>query len=66
MEIGNQIRLLRQRRGITQEDLEIQGMIDRAIEMYQRMITITKEDWTTEGEGVDYIIREIARLEKMR
>lgn len=45
---------------------EIQGMIDRAIEMYQRMITITKEDWTTEGEGVDYIIREIARLEKMR
>ena len=45
---------------------EIQGKIDRAIEMYQRMITITKEDWTTEGEGVDYIMREIARLEKMR
>ena len=45
---------------------EIQGKIDRAIEMYQRMITITKEDWTTEGEGVDYIMREIARLEKIR
>ena len=30
------------------------------------MITITKEDWTVEGEGIDYIMREIARLEKMR
>ena len=45
---------------------EIQGKIDRAIEMYQRMITITKEDWTTEGEGIDYIMREIARLENKR
>ena len=45
---------------------EIQGKIGRAIKMYQKMITITKEDWTVEGEGIDYIMREIARLEKMR
>lgn len=29
------------------------------------MLQITKEDWATEGEAVDSIVREIKRLEAM-
>lgn len=44
---------------------EIQGNIPAAIEMQQQMLAVEKEDWSTEGEGVDFILREIARLEKL-
>lgn len=44
----------------------IQGDLDGAIEMQKQMLAITKEDWVTEGEAVDGILREIARLEKLR
>ena len=43
---------------------EIQGDIAGAIEMQQQMLSVTKEDWCTEGESIDSILREIARLEK--
>lgn len=43
---------------------EIRGDISGAIEMYRQMLQVTKEDWFSEGEGIDYIQREIARLEK--
>ena len=43
---------------------EIQGNIPAAIEMYRQMLQITKEDWCTEGESIDSILRDIARLEK--
>lgn len=43
---------------------EIRGDITGAIEMYRQMLQITREDWCTEGETIDAIHREIARLEK--
>ena len=42
---------------------EIQGNIPGAIEMQKAMRAIITEDWTTEGEVVDAVDREIARLE---
>jgi len=42
---------------------EIQGNIAGAIEMQKAMRTIIVEDWTAEGEAVDSVDREIARLE---
>ena len=44
---------------------EIQSNIPGAIEMQRAMKQIVLEDWTTEGEAVDSIDREIARLEKL-
>ena len=41
----------------------ILGDIDGAIEAQKQMLSIMKEDWTTEGESVDSILREIKRLE---
>lgn len=41
----------------------IQGDIDGAIDAQKQMLQIMYEDWTTEGEGVDSILREIQRLE---
>lgn len=44
---------------------EIQGNIPGAIEMRRAMRAVIVEDWTTEGEAVDAVDREIARLEAM-
>ena len=43
----------------------IRGDIPGAIEAQKQMLQVMKEDWTTEGEGVDGILREIKRLEAM-
>ncbi len=42
---------------------ELQGNIPGAIEMQKAMRAIIIEDWTAEGEAVDAVDREIARLE---
>lgn len=44
----------------------ILGDIDGAIEAQKEMLQVVKEDWTTEGECVDSILREITRLEAMK
>lgn len=44
---------------------EIQGNIAGAIEMQKAMRAVILEDWTTEGEIVDSVDREIERLEKL-
>ena len=44
----------------------ILGDIDGAIEAQKQMLQIMKEDWTTEGESVNRIQREIARLESLK
>ena len=44
----------------------ILGDIDGAIEAQHQMLAIIKEDWTTEGELVDHILRDIKRLEEMK
>ncbi len=41
----------------------IRGDIDGAIEMQKQMLAVVREDWTTEGELIDHIVREIKRLE---
>ena len=43
----------------------IRGDIPGAIEANRQMLRVMKEDWVSEGEGVDSILREIERLEKM-
>lgn len=43
----------------------IKGDIEGAIAMRKQMLQVMKEDWTTEGESVDSILREISRLESM-
>jgi hypothetical protein len=43
----------------------IQGDIPGAIEMQKAMKEIIQQDWTTEGESVDCIDREIQRLQEM-
>jgi hypothetical protein len=37
-----------------------------SIKAQQQMLFIMKEDWTTEGESVDSILREIKRLECLK
>ncbi len=44
----------------------LRGNIDGAIEMQRQMLQIMKEDWCTEGESIDRILREIARLKKLK
>ena len=44
----------------------IQGDIDGAIAAQKEMLQIVREDWTTEGECVDHILREIQRLEALK
>ncbi len=44
----------------------IRGDIDGAIEMQHQMLALMREDWTTEGESVNQILREIKRLEAMK
>lgn len=41
------------------------GDIPGAIEMQKQLLAVMKEDWTTEGESVEHILREIKRLEAM-
>ncbi len=43
----------------------LRGDIAGAIEMQKQMLEIVREDWTTEGETVDSILREIKRLEEL-
>ena len=45
---------------------EIQGNYRAAIEMNRQALQIVREDWTTEGELVDFYCREISRLEDLR
>ena len=42
------------------------GDIDGAIDAQKQMLQIMREDWTTEGESIDHILREIRRLEAMK
>ncbi len=44
----------------------IRGDIAGAIEMQHQMLRVVKEDWCTEGESVDCILREIERLETLK
>lgn len=44
----------------------ILGDIDGALEAQRQMLQIMKEDWATEGESVDSILREIRRLEALK
>lgn len=44
---------------------EIQGNYRGAIEMNRQALQVTREDWTTEGELVDFLHREIHRLEEL-
>lgn len=43
----------------------IKGDIEGAIEANRQMLRVVQEDWVTEGECVDWILREIKRLESM-
>ena len=44
---------------------QIQGDIPGAIEANHQMLRVVQEDWVTEGESVDWILREIERLEAL-
>ena len=44
---------------------EIQGNYRAAIEMNRQALQLTREDWATEGELVDFFYREIRRLEEL-
>ncbi len=44
---------------------EIQGNYRAAIEMNRQALELIREDWTTEGETVDFFHREISRLEEL-
>ena len=44
----------------------ILGDIDGAIEAQKQMLQVMKEDWTSEGESVDSILREIKQLTGMK
>lgn len=44
----------------------ILGDIDGAIEAQRQMLQVMKEDWTSEGESVDSILREIKHLEGLK
>ena len=44
---------------------EIQGNYRAAIEMNRQALQLIREDWTTEGETVDFFLREISRLEEL-
>ena len=44
----------------------IRGDIEGAIAANHRMLQVVKEDWVSEGECVDHILREIRRLEELK
>ncbi len=44
---------------------EIMGNYPAAIEMNRQALQLIREDWTTEGESVDFFCREIRRLEEL-
>lgn len=69
MEIGTQIKALRLRKGVTLEAIaqEVCGHDAEAIAALNEEIEVAARDWAiTEGEFVDNIRREIARLERAR
>lgn len=45
---------------------QILGDIDGAIEAQHQMLQVVKEDWVSEGEAVDHILREIKRLKALK
>ena len=55
----------RQERSIS-KICEILGDIDGSLDAQRQMLQLVREDWTTEGEIVDSIHREIARLEGLK
>lgn len=44
---------------------EIQGRYQDAIDMNRQALQLVREDWTTEGETIDFFHREIRRLEEL-
>ena len=44
---------------------EIQGKYQEAAEMYRQGLQVVREDWASEGELVDYWLREICRMEAL-
>ncbi len=44
----------------------LRGDIPGALEMRRQMLAVMREDWTTEGELVDHILRQIQELEAMQ
>ncbi|MBQ9147964.1 MAG: helix-turn-helix domain-containing protein [Oscillospiraceae bacterium] len=44
----------------------IKGDIDGAIEMNRQILDIVREDWDSEEETMEFILREIQRLEQMK
>ena len=69
MEIGTQIKALRLGLGVTQKAIaqaqEIRGNDAEAIAALNEEIEVAARDWSiTEGEFVDKIRQEIARLER--
>ena len=69
LELGKQIKALRLRKGGTQKAIsqaqEICGNDAEAIAALNEEIEVAARDWSiTEGEFVDKIRREIARLER--
>lgn len=45
---------------------QIKGDIDGAIEAQKQLLQVLQEDWVTEGESIDSILREIKRLEALK
>ena len=45
---------------------EIQGQYQKAAGMYRQALQLVREDWTTEGETVDFLLREICRVEALQ
>ena len=71
MEIGAQIKALRLRKGVTlvaiDQAQEVCGHDAEAIAALNEEIEVAARDWSiTEGEFVDKIRREIARVERAR
>ena len=40
--------------------------LDEAMDWWQKMLEYFPEDWVSEGECVDHILREIEKLKKMK
>ena len=45
---------------------EIQGQYQKAAGMYRQALQLVREAWTTEGETVDFLLREICRVEALQ
>ena len=45
---------------------EIQGQYQKAAGMYRQALQLVRENWTAEGETVDFLLREICRVEALQ